>query len=178
MERISVPAGVRRCEKPVKDDDRLDELYRTSYRRLVSVVGAVAGDRAEAEDVVQEAFVRLMRHWSKVSAYDDPEAWVRRVALGILSNRRRKARNALSALRRQDRLAHGPEPDPARVDLDRALDRLPLAQRQVVVLQHLGMSVPDIASQLEVPEGTVKSRLSRAKVSLAATLTGDPVRHD
>lgn len=71
----------------MNDDARLDELYRITYRRLVSVVGAVAGDRQEAEDAVQEAFVRLMRHWSKVSAYDDPEAWVRRAALGVLSNR-------------------------------------------------------------------------------------------
>jgi DNA-directed RNA polymerase specialized sigma24 family protein len=80
-------------------------LYASSYRRLVGVVGAVGGDRQEAEEAVQDAFVRLLDRWSQVSRYDDPEAWVRKVALGKLSNRRRKLRNGLAAARR-----HGPAP--------------------------------------------------------------------
>jgi len=52
----------------------LRDLYAASYGRLVGVVGAVCGDRHEAEEAVQEAFIRLLRHWDKVARYDNPEA--------------------------------------------------------------------------------------------------------
>ncbi len=59
----------------------LRDLYAASYFRLVGVVGAVCGDRHEAEEAVQDAFAQLMSNWAKVSRYDQPEAWVREVAL-------------------------------------------------------------------------------------------------
>lgn len=148
----------------------LGDLYAASYARLVGVVGAVTQDRQEAEEAVQDAFVRLIGQWSKVSAYDDPEAWLRKVALGYVSNRRRKIRNGLKAA-----LRHGPAPDAAAptgdaVDLRRALASLPRQQREVIVLQDLGLSVDAIAQHLGVPVGTVKSRLSRARGALAPLL--------
>jgi RNA polymerase sigma-70 factor (ECF subfamily) len=159
----------------ISDDDEraFGEFYAASYGRLVGVVGAVARDRQEAEEAVQDAFVRLLSQWGKVSHYDDPEAWMRKVAFGFISNRRRKLRNGLRAV-----LRHGVEPDvPAltgdAVDLRRALAALPLPQRQVIVLQDLGLTVEDIARQLDVPVGTVKSRLSRARSSLAPLLRED-----
>ena len=75
----------------------LQDLYEVAYPRLVGVVGAVARDRHEAEEAVQDAFVRLMGCWDAVSRYDDPKAWVRKAALGFLSNRRRKTRNGGTA---------------------------------------------------------------------------------
>lgn len=148
----------------------LRDLYAASYVRLVATVGAVCGDRHEAEDAVQEAFVRLMGSWTKVSRYDDPEAWVRKVALRQVSNRRRKARNGLRAA-----LRHGPPPDVpaltgAAVDAERALAGLPVAQRAVVVLHRLGLDVEAIAETLDVPSGTVKSRLARARAALSPLL--------
>ncbi len=56
---------------------QLEALYAASYPRLVAVVGAVAQDRHEAEEAVQDAFSRLIAQWDEVSRYDDPEAWVR-----------------------------------------------------------------------------------------------------
>lgn len=155
------------------DDQGLRELYAGSYARLVGIVGAVSGDRQEAEEAVQDAFVRLLGRWSTVSRYDDPEAWVRKVALGAVSNRRRKARNRLRAM-----LRHGPPPDVAgptgdAVDLRRALAALPTPQRAVVVLQHLGLGVDQIAAELGVRPGTVKSRLSRARAALVPLLRED-----
>lgn len=149
-------------------------LYAASYTRLVSAVGAVCGDRHEAEEAVQEAFVRLMGSWTKVARYDDPEAWVRKVALRQVSNRRRKALNGLKAA-----LRHGPEPDvpepsAAEVDAERALAALSEQQRAVVVLHRLGLDIDAIASQLGVPVGTVKSRLARARAALAPMLREDP----
>lgn len=155
------------------DEQAVRELYAASYARLVGVVGSVCGDRHEAEEAVQDAFVRLLGQWSEVLRYDDPEAWLRKVALGYVSNRRRKAVNGIRAARR-----HGPAPDvPAptgdAVDLRRALAALPQAQRAALVLQDLGLDVASIARQLDVPEGTVKSRLARARAALAPMLRED-----
>lgn len=147
-----------------------EQLYARSYARLVAVVGAVGGNRQEAEEAVQDAFVRLLGRWSHVSSYDDPEAWVRKAALRLLSNRRRKALNGLRAA-----LRYGPAPDVPplaadEVDLDRALAALPRGQRAVVVLHRLGLEHDAIADHLGVPVGTVKSRLSRARAALAPML--------
>lgn len=154
--------------------DGLRELYAASYQRLVGVVGAVCGDQHEAEEAVQEAFVRLIGNWSSVARYDDPESWLRHVALRQVSNRRRKARNGLRAA-----LRHGPPPDVAPpghagVDLDRALAALPRQQRAVVVLHRLGLETAAIAVALDIAPGTVKSRLSRARAALVPLLREDP----
>lgn len=155
----------------------LRELYAGSYARLVGTVGAVCGDRHEAEEAVQDAFVRLMGQWAKVCRYDDPEAWVRHVALRQVSNRRRKALNGVRAA-----LRHGPPPDvPApngvEVDLDRALAALPSPQRAVVVLHRLGLHTDAIARELAIPHGTAKSRLARARAALAPLLREDVTDH-
>jgi RNA polymerase sigma-70 factor (ECF subfamily) len=148
----------------------LGDLYAVSYGRLVGVVGAVSQDRQEAEEAVQEAFVRLIGQWEKVCRYDDPEAWVRKVALGYVSKRRRKIRNGLKAA-----LRHGPQPDAPgpsgdAIDLRRAFAALERPHREVLILQDLGLSVDAIAQHLDIPVGTVKSRLSRARAALAPLL--------
>jgi RNA polymerase sigma-70 factor (ECF subfamily) len=122
----------------VAQGHELRDLYAASYSRLVGTVGAVCRDRHEAEEAVQDAFVRLMGVWPKVSRYDDPEAWVRKVALRQVSNRRRKALNGIRAALRHGPPADVPEPTPVGVDADRALAALPEAQRAVVVLHRLG----------------------------------------
>ena len=152
-------------------DEGVRELYAGSYARLVGVVALVAGDRHVAEEVVQEAFVRLLPQWSRVSHYDDPEAWVRGVALRLLSNRFRKIRNGRAAVSRHG--VGGPIAGPSgdAVDVMRALQALSLVHRQVVVLHYLiGLEVKAVAAELRVPEGTVKSRLARARTILAPLL--------
>lgn len=158
------------------DEQALAALYAASYARLVGVVGAVVQDRSLAEEAVQDAFVRLLGQWTRVSRYDDPEAWLRKVALGFASNRRRKLRNGLRAALRHGAAPDAPAPSGDRVDLRRALAALPRAQRAVVVLQDLGLSTAEIAAELDAPVGTVKSRLSRARASLAPLLREDTSR--
>lgn len=164
---------------PINGDDEraLGDFYAESYARLVGVVGAIVGDRQEAEEAVQDAFVRLLGQWPKVAHYDDPEAWVRKVALGFASNRRRKLRNGLRAVSRLGATPHGAAPSGDAVDLRRALSALPQPQRAVIVLQDLGLGVQDIANQLGIPVGTVKSRLARARNALAPLLREDSNDH-
>jgi RNA polymerase sigma-70 factor (ECF subfamily) len=148
----------------------VEELYAASYVRLVGVVAAIARDRHEAEEVVQEAFVRLLRHWPKVSSYDDPEAWVRGAALRLLSNRRRKAVNAVRAAVRLGAPVAEPPPSSLPVDLARAVAALPRQQREAVVLHRLGLGPEEVAATLGIAVGTAKSRLSRARAALAPLL--------
>lgn len=155
-------------------EDSAAELYAACYPRLVGVLALAAGSRSEAEDVVQEAFVRLVPRWSSIGRYDDPEAWVRKVAFRLLSHRFRQLRRlGRPGPHRDDPTL--PAPDSARLDVARGLATLPLAQRQVVVLHYLlDRPVAEVAADLGVAVGTVKSRLSRARAALAPLLE-DPV---
>lgn len=158
----------------VPEDVGLRELYVGCYARIVRVVTLVGGDQADAEDVVQDAFSRLIPVWSKVSGYEDPEAWVRGAALRLLSNRFRKVRNGKKALRRLDPPEDKPAASSDVVDVTRALASLPIAQRQVVVLHYLlGLDLASVSLELNIPLGTCKSRLSHARAALKPLLGED-----
>jgi RNA polymerase sigma-70 factor (ECF subfamily) len=154
------------------------DLYADCYSRLVGVVAVAAADRGTAEEVVQEAFLRLLPRWSQISRYDDPEAWVRKVAFRLLSNRRRRAQNKIRALVRTGSPPIGRPPSGDRVDVARALATLPLAQRQVIVLHHLlDLPLDEVATELGVAVGTVKSRLARGRAALEPLLREEANDH-
>jgi len=150
---------------------RFDDFYVTHFPVLTVQLTAYIGDLNEAQDVVQEAFCRAWTRWERLEAYDEPVTWVRRVAWNIATSRWRRMRTAASFLRRQRiDVVEGPSPD--RVALDRALATLPPNQRKAVVLHHVaGLSVPEIAAELAVAEGTVKSWLHRGRTALNAALS-------
>ncbi|MCA2213075.1 RNA polymerase sigma factor [Jidongwangia harbinensis] len=152
-----------------------DEVYAAQYADLTVQLYAYFGDLQEAQDVVQEAFCRALRRWSSVSRYDDPVAWVRRVAWNLAVSRWRRSRTAMSFLRRQRRQepqVDGPNTD--RVALVDALATLPATQRRAMVLHYLGdLSIAEIADRENVAVGTVKSWLHRGRTGLAAQLRPD-----
>lgn len=155
-----------------------DQLYHAHFRSLTVQLSAYCGDLGQAQDLVQEAFCRAYARWSRISRYDDPVAWVRRVAWNLATSRWRRLRTAQSFLRRQ-REEHVPGPNPDRVALSAALALLPSVQRRAVVLHYLAdLSVAQIARQEDVPEGTVKSWLHRGRAALAAQLTAKEVDDD
>jgi RNA polymerase sigma-70 factor (ECF subfamily) len=152
-------------------NEDLQALYVASYDRLVAVVSAVHGSRPDAEEAVQDAFAQLLDCWDRVSQYDNPEAWLRRAALGRTSNIRRKARNGLRAMARLGPPEEVPPPSPDAPDLRWALAQLPRDQRHALVLVHVvGLSLEQTADELGVPVGTVKSRLSRGRAALQPLL--------
>jgi RNA polymerase sigma-70 factor (ECF subfamily) len=158
------------------DPPTFDEVYAAHFGDLTVQLYAYFGDRQEAQDVVQEAFCRAYSRWKTVSRYDDPVAWIRRVAWNLAVSRWRRTRTALNFLRRQRRdeaQLEGPEPD--RVALVAALATLPATQRRAMVLRYLAdLSVAEIAAREDVPEGTVKSWLHRGRAALAVQLGADP----
>jgi RNA polymerase sigma-70 factor (sigma-E family) len=155
-----------------RDSADFDAFYIAAVRPVVLYLYAACGDRSDAQDIAQEAFARAWQHWSKVSRYDDPEAWVRRVAWRLMVNRWRGVRRWLAARARLGppvEVTGGPSPD--RVAVAGALQQLPRAQRQVIALHYLlDMGVQEIAATTGVPAGTVKARLSRARTALGRLL--------
>jgi RNA polymerase sigma-70 factor (ECF subfamily) len=155
-------------------DDGFAAFYAGSYRRLLGQLFAVTGDLAEAENVLQEAYARAFARWSRVGAYDRPEAWVRRVALNLAAMTDRSLRRRARPLLRLGPPPLVPELSPEAIDLHDALRALPLGQRQVIVLHHLaGLPVEEVARELRLAPGTVKSRLARGRAAMAGALQPD-----
>jgi RNA polymerase sigma-70 factor, ECF subfamily len=149
-----------------------DDFYAANYADLVVQIYAYFGDRQEAQDVVQEAFTRALARWRRLSGYEDPAAWVRRVAWNLATSRWRRTRTALRHLAgfRAEPVVDGPSPD--RVALVEALAALPATLRRAMVLHYLAdLPVAEIAVREGVAEGTVKSWLHRGRAALAVHLT-------
>ena len=152
-------------------DDGFASFYASSYRRLLGQLFAVTGDLAEAENVLQEAYARAFARWSRVGDYDLPEAWVRRVAINLAAMAERSLRRRARALLRLGPPPLVPELSPDLLDLRDALAALPLGQRQVIVRHHLvGLPVEEVARELRLAPGTVKSRLARGRAAMAGAL--------
>lgn len=148
--------------------DEFASLYHGHFNRIAVQLYAYLGDHSEAQDLAQEAFCRALERWDRISGYEDPSAWVRRVAWNLATSRLRRLRVAARHLIRQ-REEHAPGPGPDRVALVRALATLSESLRRTVVLHHLcHLSVAEIAEEEGVAEGTVRSRLSRGRAVLAA----------
>ena len=170
-------ASMRR-KVTVMDEETFDVFYQTSFPRLVGRIYAMCGSVTEAQDCVQEAFIRAWDKRRTLDAEQSPEAWVRTVAYRLAVSRWRKARKAFRAPDRSQQLAPPSEPDVTRVALARALQQLPSDQRRAIVLYHLcDLSVADIAHEVGSPVGTVKARLSRGRTALAALLADEPEAH-
>jgi RNA polymerase sigma-70 factor (ECF subfamily) len=152
------------------------DLYTTSFARLVGQVTVVTTDRDAAEDAVQEAFGRLWKRWESLSAYDRPEAWVRRVAINLAISRWRRLRR-LRPLGPTDRAA-GEDDAVTRFDVQSALRTLPVKQRQALLLHHVvGLPVAEVAREMGAPVGTVKSWLFRGRDALQRSLGVEEAPH-
>jgi RNA polymerase sigma-70 factor (ECF subfamily) len=146
----------------------LRELYDASYGRLVVQVYAFCGNLADAEDAVQGAFVTALRKRSRLALTDSPEAWIRTVAFNRIRSSWRHGRVVRKHQAAVPRPQSLPEVGLEHVALVAALAQLDEDQRQVLVLHHLAdLSCSQIASDLGVSVGTVKSRLSRGRARMA-----------
>jgi RNA polymerase sigma-70 factor (ECF subfamily) len=158
------------------DEREFDEFYTASFRRLTNQVYAMIGNREEAQESVQEAFVKAWAHRRSLAKAEHPEAWVRTTAYRIAVSRwRRTARGRRQPDRAVSLPTSGPPVDESHVALVAALRQLPETQRRALVLHHIAdLSVGAVADELGVPEGTIKARLSRGRTALAALLSDEP----
>jgi RNA polymerase sigma-70 factor (ECF subfamily) len=158
------------------DEQEFDDFYTASFRRLTGQVYAMIGNLDEAQECVQEAFVRAWAHRRKLERADYPEAWVRTTAYRLAVSRwRRTTRARRPADRAVSLPTEAPPVDESHVALVAALRQLPEAQRQALVLHHIAdLPVHAVAQEVGVPEGTIKARLSRGRAALAVLLTDQP----
>ena len=163
--------------------DLLVERYQT---RLLNFVYRTVGDRERAEDLVQEAFVRVHRHLARFDRSKKFSTWIYTIASNLAKNElRNRSRNPLvyfqtmtSGWEDEDRPLEFEDPN-ARPDdefdrkhlrelVDAAVKRLPTHHREVFVLRELeGRSYEEIAEITHCNLGTVKSRLNRARSAFA-----------
>jgi RNA polymerase sigma-70 factor (ECF subfamily) len=148
-----------------------EAVYSGSYRRLVALLAAICGSLPEAEEAVQEAFVRALGLTGHRPVIAEPEAWLYRVAVNIV---RAKWRRRVLARRVAPLLAGDEAHEPGsenRIVLLAALKQLPFAQREAIVLHYFAdLPIEDIAVRVNSPAGTVKARLSRGREALGKHL--------
>lgn len=166
------------CWEPV-----LTDLVRNRGGALVRYATLLCGDRREAEDLVQDALVRVFATTRRpqgggpgdFAALENVEAYVRKTVLNLYLDgyRRRRRWGAVKHLLGAQVSTDGPDQaTPEHLDLDSALAALPPRQRACVVLRfYADLTVPQIAEDLGVSPGAVKRHLHAANAKLAVSLT-------
>ena len=144
-------------------------FFDATRRDLGALAYLYTGNVSDAQDLLQETLTRAWQHWARVSTHPNPAAWSRTVLHHLAVSRWRRRKLELTQIFRGPRATA--EPESGHIDLVRLLDKLTPNQRHAVVLHDvLGLSVTEIAVELKTPEGTVRSRLSRAHAALILKL--------
>lgn len=169
----------------MSDADRnrqISGLFASHYDSLMRLAFLLLADAAAAEETVMEVFAKSLAGWPLFKRVEWPPAYLRRMVVNECRTRMRRK----SIEQRANALMHRDEshamhwPTDVRedhLDLWRAVQRLPHRQRLCVVLRYVeDLPERDIAEVLEIPVGTVKSQLSRARDKLAGVLGDGPPR--
>jgi RNA polymerase sigma-70 factor, ECF subfamily len=142
----------------------------------------MAGNDADAADATQEALLAIVRGLPRFDGRSSFRTWSYRVAVNAcldeLRRRKRRPTTGLPDLERFDRPTYGGGPDDVadRLELDVALAALPDDFRAAVVLRDVAdLDYAEIAEVLQIPPGTVRSRIARGRMALARTLTAHEV---
>lgn len=181
------------------DRAALDELLRRNYDRIFAVCRRVTGSADDAADAAQEAMIAIVRHLDRFDGRSSFSTWAYRIATNASLDELRRRRRRPMVERpdpdddapRGDRAERQRDPNAEqRIDavadhavLDSALRALPEEFRVPVVLRDVGdLDYAEIAAVLDVPVGTVKSRIARGRTALAAALgeqrAGNHTPHD
>jgi len=156
------------------DDREFEELFGAEFSGVVRSAFVVCHDTGRAEDLAQEAFLELLRHWGRVSHYDRPGAWVRRIAIrkAVQVTKREARRPWFERRAAASLVTDGLSPVGADGVLWTAVRSLPAQQRAVVALFYYeDLSVQDVAGVLGCSVSTVKVHLHRARDALRACVT-------
>jgi RNA polymerase sigma-70 factor (ECF subfamily) len=173
--RCGVCGGVVLSEREVVSaavSADFNAFYRHEYPSIRALVWTLTGDLGVAEDLTQESFLRAHARWSDVSGYDEPGAWVRRVAINlatsVLRRRGREARALVRFRARERREWELPQDDR---EFWAAVRALPARQASVLALHYYeDLPISDIATVLGIAEGTVKAHLHKGRHNLARRL--------
>jgi len=141
-----------------------DAFFNDSWPRLQSQAYVLTGSIEQAQDLTHETLVRAWRQWDRVSVLDNPEAWARKVLHNLCIGSWRKSQRQRS---KHEVTSHAEIPD-SHMEIAQAMRSLPGPQARALLLHDgLGMTVGEVALELGVPHGTVKSWLSRSRKVVA-----------
>jgi RNA polymerase sigma factor (sigma-70 family) len=163
-------------------DRRFADFYVFDYPKLVGAIRLITGDADSASEAVDEARARAWERLDRGESIDVLGAWVRVVALNVARGGIRRRVSERRALERLAATAARNAPEITTragdaIDIHRLLAHLPRRQREVIVLYYLlDQPVDEIAAELEIPAGTVKATLHRARTALAAQIESRPAR--
>lgn len=148
------------------DEQAFRLLYRRHTPRLLGFVSRLLGGAdPEGEDVVQETWIRACERLRQFQRRSTFSTWLLGIGLHVVLDRLRrdKGRQALIESQYTARTCQN-EDNELRIDLERAIQMLPINNRMILVLHDIeGLTHREIADQLEIPEGTTKSQLFRAR---------------
>lgn len=147
-------------------------FYEAEFGSIAVVAGAIVGNRMAGEDIAQEALTRASEQWDVVGQYDKPGAWVRRVAINLALNGKRRRANEQSMLQRliggSPTVTETRSGDPEVWD---AIRQLPPRQRAAVALHYLeDRPVAEVAEIMEIAVSTTTTNLQKARTNLARIL--------
>lgn len=145
-------------------------LFEAEHPRLVALGLALTGDAELARDLAQETLARAYTRWATLASHPNVAAWLRRVLVNALTDRRRHEVLVARTLPRLAPAASG-EPEVAGDEWWTAVRRLPDRQRTAVALYYLeDWSVAEVAAAMDVTAGTVKATLAGAREALRRAL--------
>ena len=167
------------AERPEPGPEPFDDFYLREYPAVVGLLQGLLRSRLVAEELAQETFLIAYRDWDRVSALDNPRAWVRTVALNqrgsfLRALLRQQAREQRSVVREEDdtiKLAD------EHAEVWQAIRTLPPSQAQVIALHYYeDYSITQIAAALGRAPGTIKAQLHHGRRRLARVLGTSPDR--
>jgi RNA polymerase sigma factor (sigma-70 family) len=144
-----------------------EEFFDAERTRLFGALAVMSGNRAEAEEIMQDAFLKVWQRWDRVSAMDSPEGFLYRTALNAYRSHRRRAavavRKAIHLLPQDDAL----DAVDTRDQVARLLRSLTPREREAMVLTSiLGYSAEEAGKRLGIRATTVRSLTTRARATL------------
>ena len=160
--------GAQAAETEVGEEPRrFEDFFGSEHARLFGALCLVTGDRNEAEEIMQDAFLRMWERWDRVSGLDDPSAYLFRTAMNVFRNRYRRAalgvRRTLSMAPSEDAFATVEDRDV----VVRALRALTPDQRAAVVLTgYVGLTSEEAGKLLGMKAGTVRTLATRARAAI------------
>jgi len=166
---VSERAWIRGAQRGSVSD--LEALFREHWSRAYRAAYLVVHDAAAAEDIAQEAFLAAVRSLDRFDRRRPFGPWLHRIAVNRAIDEVRGGRRAVGLDEAPEPSTWPDEPWPAHADIVAELGELPLERRLPIVLRHwLGLSVEETAEMLDVPVGTVASRVSRGLAELRERL--------
>lgn len=148
----------------VPDAGTFEAFYRDKRDHVARSLVLSVGNRELGIEATDEAFTRAYQHWEKVRAYENPTGWVYRVGINWARTKMRRSKREIPSIYLESGIEHHVDVEPK---LEAAMAGLAEKHRSVVVLRYyMDWSLEEIATALQIPKGTVKSRLHRAIANL------------